>query len=719
VDAAGAESLTATGMSIGTPAYMSPEQAAGQRDLDGRSDLYALGCVLYEMLAGQAPFTGPTVASIVHQHLVATPPPITQLRPAVPAEVAAVLQSALAKTPADRFNSVGQFVGALRPATAPQLAATGRPRRALLLGVSVLALVTLGWALLRPHGSTAAALPVIGRTTQVTRAAGLEVDPALSPNGENIAYAAGPSSAMQIYVRQVRGGREVALTNDTTENFRSPRWSPDGSQIAYQSSDGIFVVPALGGSPRRVARLDSLALRHTVGSATTITGLDWSPDGSRLAWTLGNSGDGVTVLTLASGDTLRLPAPAPASSPAWSPDGRNIAVAVGNPQFIFGTGYFGNSGASAIWIVHVDGKAPTRVAPDSALNDSPQWSPDGRALFLISDREGSRDIYRQLLGRDGVAVGPVQRLTTGTDAQGLSLSHGGARMAYSRLNTWTGIWSIPIPVGGPVSIRGARRITTGNETIEEVDVSPDGRWLAFDSDRGGNMDLYIMPAAGGEARQITTHPAGDFSADWSPDGRSILFHSLRNGNRDVYTVEVDGTGPRQRTSSPDEELGADWAPDGKTIIFTEYSGQGARQGFGILRLEAGAVREFIPAAAGDLAHWSPDGKTIVYHNPDGLRLRRLDSGVETLIVSNLADSAEAFYAAWSPDGATLYYMTRSPMGWSIRSVPAAGGTSTRLVDFDDPTRQHNRYGFATDGKVFYFTIGSPQSDIWVADLAKP
>ena len=130
INAASGDKLTETGMAIGTVQYMSPEQAAGQQDLDGRSDLYALGCVLYEMLAGQAPFTGPTVESIVHQHLVANPPPITQLRPAVPADVAAALQRALAKTPADRFNPVAQFASALQPrtvaATAPVASAPPR-----------------------------------------------------------------------------------------------------------------------------------------------------------------------------------------------------------------------------------------------------------------------------------------------------------------------------------------------------------------------------------------------------------------------------------------------------------------------------------------------------------------------------------------------------------------------------------------------------------------
>ena len=146
--AAGGETLTATGMSVGTPAYMSPEQAAGQQDLDGRSDLYALACVLYEMLAGQPPFTGATAEALVRQHLIVDAPPVTNFRPAVPAGVAAALQRALAKSPADRFNPVAQFSEALRPGegstahTSAVAPSARRPRaaRVALAGVVLLAM---------------------------------------------------------------------------------------------------------------------------------------------------------------------------------------------------------------------------------------------------------------------------------------------------------------------------------------------------------------------------------------------------------------------------------------------------------------------------------------------------------------------------------------------------------------------------------------------------
>ncbi|HEX5072411.1 MAG TPA: serine/threonine-protein kinase [Gemmatimonadaceae bacterium] len=112
---AGTESLTGAGMSLGTPAYMSPEQAAGESDVDGRTDLYSLGCVLYEMLAGRPPFTGPTIPSVIQQHMIAEPRPIATLRPGVPAPVSAALQRALAKRPGDRFDLVSQFGDSLAP----------------------------------------------------------------------------------------------------------------------------------------------------------------------------------------------------------------------------------------------------------------------------------------------------------------------------------------------------------------------------------------------------------------------------------------------------------------------------------------------------------------------------------------------------------------------------------------------------------------------------
>ena len=191
ITAAGGERLTGTGLAIGTPAYMSPEQAAGSHDIDGRSDLYSLGCVLYEMLAGGPPFGGP-VESLVHQHLAVDPPSITTLRPAVPPQVAAALDRVLAKTPADRFSPAAQFADALRPpsggvsAAVPSAAAGIGQDPVRSIGVFTLAAVAglaicyilvreLGlpeWVFVGALGLLAVGLPVVVATSLVQRGRG-------------------------------------------------------------------------------------------------------------------------------------------------------------------------------------------------------------------------------------------------------------------------------------------------------------------------------------------------------------------------------------------------------------------------------------------------------------------------------------------------------------------------------------------------------------------
>ncbi len=713
VSRAGGEKLTQTGVAIGTPVYMSPEQSVGESALDGRSDLYSLGCVLYEMLAGEPPYSGPTAQAIIAKRFREPVPRISTVRETVPASLEAALTRVLAKSPADRFATAAEFAQALtaRDQVPPHLLHSRHVRLALGV-VALLAVAATVAMLLRPQSG--GALPVIGRTIPVTRDPGLEVDPALSPDGAMIAYAQGPVTRMQIYVQQIGGGRRVALTSDSTDSFRSPQWSPDGTRIAFQGNDGIFVVPALGGAPGRVVRSETATRGLGSGALTELWGLTWAPDGSRLAYTGASSG--VSIVPVAGGASIQLTAQGLFASPAWSPDGTRLAVASGNPGFTFGTGYFGNVGSSSIWVMPIAGGAPLRITDDQSLNTSPQWSPDGRALYWVSDRGGSRDIYRVTLDRRGGPATPPQRLTTGLDVHGISLASDGSHLAYSSFRTYSNIWSIAMPRSGPVSAATARPVTSGSQTTEDVDVSPDGRWLVFDSDRGGNPDLYTMPTGGGEALRLTTDSAGDFSAAWSGDGRRIAFHSLRSGNRDIYTMNADGTGLVQHTSAPTQQLDPDWGPGDSSLVFGE--GIERMLDFGVLSLSGPESAGRKLAVPGDFPVWSPTGEWIAYHATDGLRLVSPSGGPTRLVVDNARDGAEAFFVAWAPDGRIIYYLTRRPTGWAIRSIPVEGGASRALVNFDDPSRQPTRYGFTTDGRTFYFTLGSNESDVWVMELKR-
>ena len=713
VSAAGGARLTETGVAIGTPAYMSPEQAAGDRDLDGRSDLYALGCVLYEMLAGQPPFTGPTQESVIHQHLAAEPRAITQIRPAVPDDVAGVLQRALAKNPADRFNPVAQFAEALGPRRGAAAAAP-RPRRRIMPAVAAGAvLVVAALAALLLRGGHAQL--VVGATTQVTLDPGLEIDAAISPDGSLVAYAAGPPTRMQIFVRQVSGGRTVRLTDDTTMNHRWPRWSPDGARVAYETGDGtIAAVPALGGAARVLVRLprDSMPV---VGDVLPILGFDWSPDGRTLAYVrTGSAATALIYLQSLGGDPPTLLATVEqAHSPAWSPDGSLIAVAAGNPFFVFGAKYFANEGQSAIVVVPVHGGSPVVAVAAAADNVAPTWLPDGSGLLWVSGREGPRDVYRVAVTRSGRPRGAPERVTSGLGAFSLSLSRDGRHLAYASLATSSNVWTIDVPGGGPVPASSARPVTRGNQTVETADVSPDGRWLAFDSNRGGNYDIWKMPVAGGEPVQVTTNPANDFAPAWAPDGHNLSFHSFRNGNRDLFTIAADGTDERQRTSSPAEELDAHWSPDGKALVYQEVARD--RDLLRVLELADGSSHDLWQ---GEYARWSPTGGEIAALSPDGLRVGPAAGGASRLLVPRPDRNSGPYLCTWSRDGRTLYYLNRDAVGWSIRSVPAAGGATRPLVTFGEADPQPVRYSFVTDGRRFYYTAGQREADVWVAELRR-
>jgi serine/threonine-protein kinase len=709
VDAAGGDRLTETGLTIGTPSYMSPEQAAGAQDLDGRSDLYALGCVLYEMLAGQPPFTAPTAEGVVRQHITAQPPPITQLRPAVPAAVAGVLQRALAKNPADRFNPVAQFADALGQQRGLSYAPVPPPRRWLVpagVGAIVVALGIVGVMSLRGPAERFA----IGGATQVTLDPGLEVDAAISPDGAMVAYAAGPPTHMQIYVRQVSGGRTVSLTDDSTTNHRWPRWSPDGTRVAFTTGRGtIEVVPAFGGPARVVARvgIDTAAGLDWI----PVAGFDWSPDGQRVAYITGWPAGVIYLQDLAGGEPVRVTTVEQAHAPVWSPDGTRLAVVAGNAEFVMGTKYFANEGQSGISIVPLNGDPPVTVTEQTAVNIAPAWTPDGRGLLFVSDRDGTRDVFRVAIPRSGPPRGAPERLTTGLGAFSLTVSGDGTRLAYASLQTTSNVWSIAIPGSGPVPSDAARAITVGNQTVESMDVSADGRWLIFDSNRSGNYDIWRMPTEGGEPVQLTSNPSSDFAPRWSRDGHAIVFHSLRHGNRDIFTINPDGTGELRRTTSPAEELDVDWSPDGTALVHQTFTGQVNTSQ--VLDLATGSERDLW---TGEYARWSPRGDEILTISAPGLVVGPAAGGTPRVLVPRSDPASGPYLGAWSPDARTVYYLLRDATGWSIRSISAGGGASRLLITFDDAERQPSRYGFTTDGRRFYFTLGRRESDVWVAEV---
>ena len=580
IRAAGDDRLTETGLTLGTPSYMSPEQAAGERELDGRSDLYSLGCVLYEMLAGQPPFTGPTAQNVVQQHLVAAPLPITQLRPAVPGEVATTVARMLAKAPADRWRTAEELRTRLR--TLMQTSGEIIPARARL-GTGPLSSPRLRWALLAGAVAGVAILAVavkrgshvdppeirIGRRMQVTLSPGLEVHPALSPNGEFLAYAAGLDS--RLLVRQVDGGSPIPVARDLPGPQGWPQWSPDGKQLAFASTRGIEIVPALGGVPRLLAPAPpSNATRGNI-----VVGGPWSPDAHEVAFVVG---DTLYAAPVNGGPPRRIATGATLHSCAWSPDGTRIACVSGNFEASTPGPWLGNLAQSAILIMPAAGGEPIGLMDDGYAKTSPVWFGDGSLLF-VSDREGGRDVYEVGVDAKGRAGDTPRRITTGLNVLSVTISADRSRIGYAAFAETSNVWKLPVPAGATASIDQAKQVTTGSQVIEWFDISGNGNWLAFDSDRNGNVDLYRMALDGSaEPEQLTRDSIDDFYPIWSPDGREIAFHSFRGVHRQVYVMPSGGGTAELTARTDDDDRTAAWTPDGRGLLtLTNYGAPGGAE----------------------------------------------------------------------------------------------------------------------------------------------
>jgi Tol biopolymer transport system component len=664
------------------------------------------------MLVGEPPFTGPTAQAIVAKVMTAPAPSPAASRAKVPPAVDAAVLTALEKLPADRFATCDEFARAL-VAEAPRATTdvAARRRRALPLLAAGAASVALALALVTWRAATRVApVPTLGRSTQLTSDPALEIQPAISPDGKFVAYSAGNSARMRIYIRPVGGGRTIPLTDDSTAVETKARWSPDGESLLFLTGGGASIAPALGGTARRVV-------------APGIDGVPsaaWSPTGNEIAFVRDDSLQVVPV----SGSPARLLATIPElHSCAWSPDSRWIACAQFNNMATIPGVNFGNLAPGTIVLVPAEGGTPVELFKRVASYASPVWAPEGRRLYFVSNRDGPRDVYAISLGSSGKVRGLPERVTTGLGATSVSLSGDGRRLAYAAYAARANIWSVPIPSSGSVSAESATPVTTGNQVIESMRVSSDGRWLLYDSNLQGNSDIYRMPIRGGPTEQLTSEPVDEFAPDLSPDGRTLVYHTWRTGTRDIEVKPLDGAPTLLVTDTPMQESYPAWSPDGRSLLFSDQTPP-----VNSLHLtRRGADGQWAPATklvdSAQSPQWSPDGASVAFvaggstEETHAIRTMPAAGGPTRSVFVLDADSPGAEAVRWSPDSRQLYFKAHDAAGrTSLWGLSATGGTPRMLVRFPNLERQSTRFDFAVDATRFYFTIEDRQSDIAVAEL---
>jgi eukaryotic-like serine/threonine-protein kinase len=659
--------LTSPGSTLGTVAYMSPEQARG-KELDARTDLFSFGTVLYEMATGQLPFPGDSSATIFDAILNRTPVALVRLNPNLPPELEQIINKALEKDRNLRYQHASDIRTDLRrlmrdSSTGRSSAAVAAPvasgsdrspgssgtasveakavqetagkavvvrrRWPAIAAIVVLALAAVAYWLTRPLPP-----PRVTASVQITKDGRAKFGPVLT-DGSRLYYRAAVVDGMALNQVSIGSG-EVAAVTPPTPVYDVLAISPDGSALlCHTNVDGPFwVFPVLGGPRRRLADLS--------GSTAA-----WSPDGKRLAYIKGAG------LNLARADGTESHQLVTFSGPQsrgfalrWSPDQKTLRLSLVDPK----------SQAYSLWEVSADGTNLHPLLP--GWNNPPaeccgNWTPDGRYFVFESTRNGRTDIWARrekggLLLKPDMA--PVQ-LTTGPldffgplpsrDGQRLFVIGSQPRGELSRYDAKSGQF---VPFLSGISVEG-------------VDVSLDGRFLAYVTFPEGT--LWRSKTDSTEAVQLTFPPLQVFLPRWSPDGKRIAFAGeLPNHNSEIFLVSADGGNPESVLSEEDSLTDVGWSADGSSLVFGGEGPVGASKGIRVLDLGTHQISTLPDSAAKFSPRWSPDGRYIVAlpsANPDALWLFDRTTAKWVQLCQRFIG-----YPSWSRDSKYVYF--DSPQG---------------------------------------------------------
>ena len=710
ISAAGGDRLTETGLAIGTPSYMSPEQAAGEKVLDGRSDLYALGCVFFEMLAGQPPFTGPTIESVVRQHLTVEAPAITNLRPAVPDEVVAALTKVLAKNPADRFTTAMQMVEALETPVGSEAGPRGGRRTAVgVLAGATIALVAsavVWWTRDGNGPGDTAVMEVVLR--QVTFSTGVEAYPALSPDGERLVFSRDVDGFRQLVLTRLEDGGEEFLTEGRRDNIQAA-WTPDGSAILFVRGEdpGVRLSPSdvfadfTGGDVWRIdlaSRSEELLVSDAYNPALSATGrvaVDASRGGTRRIWVMDERGRNARQISVDSSEAVTH------VDPSWSPDGTKLVF-----QHIERTKF-------DIGVVEVGSGEWHRVTDDVFVDVNPVWSADGGAILFSSYRSGGLNLWRLPVDARGVPTGPAEQITTGAgqDVQ-LATSTTSNHLLFTVLRLNADLWRLPVdPVTGRASGEPQPVVVTTREDSRGA-WSPDGATIAFNSDRAGDMNIWIHRLSDDSERQLTRGAGGDYQPNWSPDGSRLAFFSARAGNADIWAVDTASGRLTQLTESPWLDINPSYSPDGSLIAF--QSDRQGRMEVWVMNGDGSDPRRMtnVGVGASHFLPWSEDGEYIYFRgivagDLSAMRVRVADGEIVPAPIQGGA------HMSLSRDRTRVADVTGHRRMWIS---PLDGEPPYPIFSFDDQNVRIDYTVWSPDGRWILFDRREPEGgDIWLAE----
>ena len=701
---------TEPGVVLGTMGYMSPEQVRG-RSADARSDLFAFGAVLYEMLSGKKAFSGDSGADVITAILREEPADLSITNQSIPPALERIVRRCLEKSPEQRFQSAGDLAFALESLSTDSAAArTVAPgvaplrlvkRRALLFGVAS-ALLAAGFLAGRAVRTTSPVPSLLFE--RVSSEPGIERSPALSPDGESVAYVKAVAGKRHIFVQRVGSDKPIDLSADSPDEDRfDPAFSADGSLIAFQSGGeggGIFLMGPLGESVRRLTD-------EGYGPAFTPDGREivYSEEAALSPLARGKRAR-IWAVEVATGKKRMLFGP-DAIEPAVSPHGKRVAF----------WGLVGDTAQRDIWTIPLaglkEGEKPVPVTNDAAVDFSPFWSADGTLLYFGSDRGGSFNLWRvsidEASGKPHGAPEPVTLPVTwaGTFSGSFRGSRNGRRIAFTapaELMTFEKLGLEPgtlNPVGPPVVLRRS------STAFEDMQISPDGTTLATRT-AGRIEELCLATSDGQRFRRLTHDEFRNRAPVFTADGKRLVFYSNREGDYGAYSVATDGSGLARLTPkgspfylypaiSPDGRFLAAASFDARVAVFPLVAGAGGTLSVG------SPVSEFTSRWPWS---WSPDGTRLLAAGRGG------DFPIEVFLCTPATKSCEplgvrAYVAQFAPDGKRAVLST--PDGIRVLDLVTR---QSRLIH-PAPEGTLFRIALSRDGRSLYFLRNVTESDIWV------
>ncbi|MGE5927476.1 MAG: protein kinase domain-containing protein [Gemmatimonadota bacterium] len=670
VEQAGGARMTQTGLSLGTPSYMSPEQAMGERTITARSDIYALGAVTYEMLAGEPPFTGPTVQAVVARVLSEAPRPIRATRPAVRPEVEAAIMRALERLPADRFGSAAEFSAALSAApgtmgaAAPVPAGRSRivtflPWAALLLGA-----LMVGFAASRPR--SAPVPPVYRFLVSLPPNAALTSNilsvMALSPDGTRLAYNGRDTTGLlRLYLRSMDDLEPVPVPG--SENAAAPLFSPDGQWLAFRTGTRMVRVPLAGGPVEPICEVGGLVRPTWLGRDALVFA---DPRGLNIC-TPGNAA--TTILAADSGESFQLPHALPGD--------RIVLVGVTRTE------------GSRIVAVDVDDRSVTDL---ELPGSDPHYVDTGHLVYLGPDglvRAIAFDLDALEVRGEPIVVDETLPVTYAMAL--VAIARNGTMMSAQNRTEYA--LELVDRTG-----RGERLLARTGE-FAEPSVSPDGRHIAA---RLGD-DIWLLDRNGGALTRLTFERAASRPV-WSLDGREVAYVLQQRAEMDLRIITADGSGSARALPEPaDQPWEVDFTADGHSLLVRTAGGPGSRDIWLVPRDSASAPTGLLTTAADELAPTlSRDGRWMAYVSNESGRAEvyvRAYPGMGGRYQVSLDGGTEP---VWSRDGRELFYRS----GSALLAAEIRPGSEFDVVRrtrlFDEPEfaidLTHRFYDVTPDGR---------------------